>query len=234
MRLVLLLLLLPLFACTPKNTVEPLVKAGTYQDSPEELKRLWSDILLACQKDDRPRVHELMASFVMTKEEWTSLVGPVQGPALWQRYLMMLGSVVNAGAVELVAHIYEKKYDDIAVNRIDTQPAADKVDTDRNVELAMLKAGSGPRPFYTVRVKRKTETRGLRYDFFVYINGYWRSGNLIGKFLPAAPNPVAPPPAPATPQPAVEAAPQPVPQPVSPVPSSPQNQTGKPVPAPPT
>lgn len=193
-------LLLPLLSCTKKITVEPLVKAGTYQDSPEELKRLWSDILLACQKDDRPRVHDLMASFVMTKEEWTTLAGPVQGTALWPRYLAMMGSLVNAGAVELVAHVYEKKYDDIAVIRIDTQEAADKVDSDRNVELAMQKAGAGPRPFYTVRVKRKTETRGLRYDFFVYINGYWRSGNLIGKFLPAAPNPVAPAPTPAAPE----------------------------------
>lgn len=237
MRLVLLLLLLPLFGCTPKKTVEPLVKAGTYQDSPEELKRLWSDILLACQKDDRPRVHDLMASFVMTKEEWTSLVGPVHGPALWQRYLAMLGSVVNAGAVELVAHVYEKKYDDIAVVRIDTQPAEGKVDTDRNVELAMLKAGAGPRPFYTVRVKRKTETRGLRYDFFIYINGYWRSGNLIGKFLPAAPNPAAPqavpgtPPAP-PPNPA-DAAPQQAPQAVPPAPSSPAPPTVKTPPSPP-
>jgi hypothetical protein len=220
MRLALLLcLLLPLFGCT-KKPAEPLVKPGTYQESPEELRRLWSDILVACQRDDRPRVHELMASFVMTQEEFASLVGAAQAQALWPRYLAMLGSVVNAGAVELVAHIYEKKYDDVAVNRIDVLPAADKVDTDRNVELAMAKAGAAPRPFYTVRVKKKTETKGLRYDFFIYLNGYWRSGNLIGKFLPAAPLPAAPEAVPGTPPPAPEAVP--------PTPIPPQAPTEKP------
>ena len=187
-------LLLPLAGC-PKRPVEPLVKAGTYQNSPEELKRLWGDILYNCQKDDRGRVHDLMASLIMTPPELEGLLGKEQGKALGPRYLAMMGSLVNAGAVELVAHVYEKKYDDIAVNRIDDVPDADKADTDRNVVLALQKAGAVP-PFYTVRVKRKTEKRGLRYDFFVYLNGFWRSGNLIGKFLPPAP-----PKAPATPPP---------------------------------
>jgi hypothetical protein len=186
--------LLPLAGC-PKPVVEPAVKPGAYQNSPEELKRLWGDILYACQKDDRGRVHDLMASFIMTPAELESLLGKEQSKTLGPRYLAMLGSLVNAGAVELVAHIYEKKYDDIAVNRIDTLPDAEKTDTDRNVALALQKTGAA-QPFYTVRVKRRTETRGLRYDFFVYLNGYWRSGNLLGKFLPPAPPlaPAAPPP----------------------------------------
>jgi hypothetical protein len=208
MRIFLLLLLLlppllPLSGCRPQKSVEPLVKAGAYQSSPEELRRLWSDVLIACQRDERQRVHDLMASFVMTRPELETLLGPAQAQALWPRYLAMLGSLANAGAVELVAHVYEKKYDDIAVNRVDDLPAAEQVDSDRNVAQALAKAGA-TRPFYTVRVKRKTETRGLRYDFFVYINGYWRSGNLIGKFLPAVSTPAA---APAAPEPAVKPAP---------------------------
>lgn len=154
-----------------------------YGNTPEELDRLWHDILAACKADDRVRVHELMRSFIMTQAELTSLLGPTQGAALWARYQAMLGSLVNAGAVELVAHVFEKKYDDIAVTRIDQLPPAEQTDTDRAVLLAM----SSKPPMYTVRVKRKTEAKGLRYDFFVYLNGYWRSGNLLGKFLPPAP-----------------------------------------------
>lgn len=167
----------------PKPPPEPLVKPGTYQDTPEDLHRLWSDILTACQKDDRNRVHDLMASFVMTQEELTRLIGPAQTQALWPRYQSMLGSLVNAGAVELVAHVYEKKYDDVAVVRMDSAAPADQTDSDRAVVQALLQ----PVPLYTVRVKRKTEAKGLRYDFFVYQDGYWRSGNLIGKWLPPAP-----------------------------------------------
>jgi hypothetical protein len=152
-----------------------------YGNTPEELDRLWHDILAACKADDRVRVHELMRSFIMTQPELTSLLGPTQGVALWARYQAMLGSLANAGAVELVAHVFEKKYDDIAVTRIDQLPPAEQTDTDRAVLVAM----SSKLPMYTVRVKRKTEAKGLRYDFFVYLNGYWRSGNLLGKFLPA-------------------------------------------------
>jgi len=166
---------------------EPLVKPGMYQSSPEELSRLWHDILAACKADDRNRVHELMRSFVMTQPELTSLLGPMQGQALWARYQAMLGSLVNAGAVELVAHVYEKKYDDISVTRIDQLPLVEQADTDRAVLAALVNKP----PIYTVRVKRKTEAKGLRYDFFVYLDGYWRSGNLLGKFLPPAPAPAS-------------------------------------------
>lgn len=169
---------------------EPLVKAGMYQSSPEELERLWHDILAACKADDRNRVHELMRSFVMTQPELTSLLGPTQGSALWARYQAMLGSLVNAGAVELVAHVYEKKYDDISVTRVDQLPVAEQTETDRAVSAALLNKP----PIYTVRVKRKTEAKGLRYDFFVYLGGYWRSGNLLGKFLPPVPAPRPTPP----------------------------------------
>lgn len=184
----------------------PLVRAGTYGDTPAELHRLWSSILAACQSDERGRVHDLLASLIMTPAELAGLIGPQKAGELWPRYQAMMGSLCNAGAVELVAHVYEKKYDDVAVTRIDpprppaggppASPTAtgeaaapapsdsvDLVDTDRAVQKALLR----PMPFYTVRIKKKTEAKGLRYDFFVYQNGFWRSGNLLGKFLAPPP-----------------------------------------------
>lgn len=185
---------------------EPLIKAGMYGDSPQELERLWRDILAACRSDDRNRVHDLMVAFIMTQAELQSLLGPVKASELWPRYQAMMGSLCNAGAVELVAHVYEKKYDDVAVARIDTlieaagpaatgagAAASGLLDTD----VAVHKALVSPTPFYTVRLKKKTETKGLRYDFFVYRNGFWRSGNLLGKFL--MPTPPLPGPGPGSP-----------------------------------
>ena len=67
----------------------------------------------------------------------------------------------------------------MAVTRIDTVAAPGLVDTDQAIKSALVQ----PVPFYTVRVKRKSEAKGLRYDFFVYQNGFWRTGNLLGKFL---------------------------------------------------
>lgn len=177
------------------------VRAGTYGGSPEELHRLGSDLLAACQRDDRDRVHELLASLIMTQAELAGLIGAPKASELWPRYQAMMGSLCNAGAVELVAHVYEKKYDDVSVTRIDApapastpaptpapadppvNPPAELTDTDR----AVLKALLHPMPIYTLRIKKKTEAKGLRYDFFVYLNGSWRSGNLLGKFLAPPP-----------------------------------------------
>ena len=140
----------------------------------------------------------------MTQAELAGLIGPQKAGELWPRYQAMMGSLCNAGAVELVAHVYEKKYDDVSVTRIDPPPPeagspparptapseaaklidlTEPVDTDRAVQKALVR----PMPFYTVRIKKKTEAKGLRYDFFVYQNGFWRSGNLLGKFLAPPP-----------------------------------------------
>ena len=159
-----------------KRPEGPLIKAGMYGDTPEELQRLWVDILTACQTDDRSQVHDLLASLIMTPAELTSLIGPAKAAELGSRYKAMMASLCNAGAVELVGAVYEKKYDDVVVSR--TAPPG-LTPTDQEV----LKALVVPTPLYTVRVKKKTEASGLRYDFFVYRNGFWRSGNQLGKYL---------------------------------------------------
>lgn len=175
-------------ACKKPGPPEPLIKPGQFPGTPEGLTALWTEILNACLKDDRQRVHDLMVPFIMTPAELTTLLGAERAQAMGPRYEAMLGSLVNMGAIELVAHVYEKKYDDIAVTRIDTLPAAELSDPDRNVLGALVTKV----PMYTVRVKKKTEAKGLRYDFFVYLNGMWRTGNLLGKYLPAVPAPPKP------------------------------------------
>jgi hypothetical protein len=176
------LVLLSLLGCSSRHE-GPLVHPGSYKENPEELRRLWLEILTACQKDDRNRLHELMASFVMTEAELSTLFGEAVAHRLWPRYQALLLPMVNIGATELVAHVYEYKYDDIAVSRVDTAPESDQSESDRNILRQLL----GPRPVYAVRVKRAKDKSGLRYDFFVYINGYWRSGGLLGKYLPPPP-----------------------------------------------
>jgi hypothetical protein len=171
---------------------EPLVKPFMYRDTPQELHRLWSDILAACRADDRNRVHDLMVSLIMTQPELASLLGPQKAAELWPRYQAMMSTMCNTGAVELVAHVYEKKYDDVAVTRAHSTAGSAEVPAptpqaepslSTNTDVAVANALVAPTPFYTVRVKKKSEATGLRYDFFVYRNGFWRSGNQLGKFL---------------------------------------------------
>jgi hypothetical protein len=200
---------------------EPLVKPFQYGDTPQELQRLWSNILSACRSDDRSRVHELMVSLIMTQPELASLIGRQKAGELWARYQAMMSTMCNTGAVELVAHVYEKKLDDVAVTRAVGCPPAP---TGAGADVAPECAAAGPAlpdseadanttiaralvervPFYTARIKKKSDTRGLRYDFLVYRNGFWRSGGQLAKYLaPPAPLPAAAPaPAPASPAPA--------------------------------
>ncbi|MCS6912160.1 MAG: hypothetical protein RMK29_06810 [Myxococcales bacterium] len=187
------LLLLPVVTLAPacqqpgrSTRAEEAVPAGRYPDGSAGLQQLWQEVLRACQRDERQRVHDLLASMMMTQRELAELLGPHRAAALWPRYQALMGSMINPGSVELVAYVYEKKYDDVAVIRVDTLPEAEQQPTDRQVLAAMVQK----RPLYAVRLKRKSEAKGLRYDFFVYLAGRWRTGNQLGKYLnPEEPQP---------------------------------------------
>ena len=148
--------------------------APQYPDGPAGLKQLWTDILEAAKGDERERVHDLMATTFMTDAELTRLFGD-KTPALVPRYHQLMGTLVNRGAVELVANVFDRKYDAIDVV------------TDEN-DAPLVAALVEPHPLYSVRVRKATEPRGLRYDGFFYLDGKWRTANQLGKFLaPPAP-----------------------------------------------
>jgi hypothetical protein len=144
-----------------------------YPDGADGLKQLWSDILEAAQKDDRERVHDLMATTFMSDDELRRLLGAKAEPLL-PRYHQLMGTLVNRGAVELVAQVYEHKYD-----AVDVVP--DEGDT--TVAAALVEKHA----LWSARVRKATETRGLRYDCFLYLDGKWRTGNQLGKFIDVVP-----------------------------------------------
>ncbi len=163
--------------------------APQYPDGPAGLKQLWTDILDAAKGDERERVHDLMATTFMSDAELTRLFGD-KAPSLVPRYHQLMGTLVNRGAVELVANVFDRKYDAIDVV------------TDEN-DAPLAAALAEPHPLYSVRVRKATEPRGLRYDAFFYLDGKWRTANQLGKFLaPPAPPPmttITPPTKPAKP-----------------------------------
>src|SRR5689334_9630290 len=84
----------------------------SYPDGADGLKQLWSDIVTAAIKDDRERVHVLMASLTMSDDDINWLFGDELARKLQPRYLPMIATLVNIGAMELVAQISDRKYDD--------------------------------------------------------------------------------------------------------------------------
>lgn len=148
-----------------------------YPDGADGLKMFFVDVLDAARKDDRDRVHDLLASTIMTDDDLATLFGP-RAAELQPRYRALMATLVNRGAVELVAQIYERKYDTVDVIAID--PAAkDARPEDRAVAAALVT----PTPLYSVRIRRATDDKGLRYDFFVRRRGKWLTGNQLGKYL---------------------------------------------------
>jgi hypothetical protein len=145
------------------------VAAGRYADGEAGLKALWSDILDAAKHDERERVHDLMASMILTDAELKSLLGARAEPLL-PKYKAMIGTLVNVGALELCAQVYERKYD-----------AIDVIPDDKDAHVVPLLVT--PHALWSVRVRRQSDTLGLRYDFFVYLDGRWRTGNQLGKAI---------------------------------------------------
>jgi hypothetical protein len=145
------------------------VAPGQYADGEAGLKSLWGDILDAAIHDERERTHDMMASMILTDDELRRLLGPRAEPLL-PKYHSMIGTLVNRGALELCAQVYERKYDTI-----------DVIADDKDAHVAQILAE--PHPLWSVRVRKQSDTLGLRYDFFVYLDGRWRTGNQLGKLI---------------------------------------------------
>lgn len=199
-----------------KLLLEKPLEPGTYGSSEPELKRLWSDLLTAATRDERQRVIEMMTSMRMSQEELATLIGEDKARRFWPRYDLLTKPLSGPMPAELVASIYEHHYDDVEVTRVDTLPTESMSDAERVMKRALLT----PTPFYRVRVVRKGHPYAIRYDFFVYQHGFWRTGRELGKYLEPPP-PIVPAqaaqPSPQPAQPSSQAA-----QPVSPQPVSPQ------------
>ncbi len=156
-----------------------------YAGDADGLHDLWMDIVTAARRDDRDKVHELMMSLVMTDDDLKDLFGPELAAYFKPRYEPMIGRMVFAGSLELVGNILERKYDDVDVFQM-------RADAPELETRAALHALVKPVPVYAVRVKQKGDSRGLRYDFFVYRGdaktGRWVTGNQLGKFIAPPPD----------------------------------------------
>lgn len=165
----------------------------SYPDGASGLAALFTDVLDAARRDDRVRVHDLFASTLMTEADLEALFGAERAPKLQPHYQALMATLINRGAVELVVQIYERKYDSVEVLPVSASPG--RISPADAKLLAALKL---PLTLYSVRLKRSSEDRGLRYDFFFYRRGRWLTGNQLSRFLePPAPAPA--PPAAATP-----------------------------------
>jgi hypothetical protein len=159
----------------------------SYPDGPAGLEAFFRDVLTAAKADERERVHDYFATLKMTPEELRRLFGD-RATQLEKPYEDMMASLIHRGAVEIVAVIYEKKYDTVEV--IPSSPSEPPLGPALGTALVQRP------PLYAVRLKKAGETLGTRYDFFFYSDGRWRTGNQLAKVITkqlASEKPAAPP-----------------------------------------
>jgi hypothetical protein len=159
------------------------VAPGAYADGPAGLHKLWSDLSTAARKEQPEKVISLLSSLTLTRDELTRLLGSEAATAHWPRYQAMMSELTHLGGLELVEQIQHRHFDEVVVLLQSTQPPAELTATERKVQHALVE----PVPLYSVRLKRAAEPRGIRYEFFVYLDGRWRTGSLLGQVLPAEP-----------------------------------------------
>jgi hypothetical protein len=160
---------------------EAVVRA--YPDGVAGLQQMWDDVLHSAQTDDREMVHAIFKSLKMTRPELDRLFGP-RAAELAVPYDEMMASFMYRGSVDIVATIYEKKYDRAEIIHM-LLPDATVGDAPavRADEMALARTLVWRPPLYSVRLKKDDEALGNRYDFLFYDEGHWRTGNQIGKVI---------------------------------------------------
>ena len=139
-----------------------------YAEGADGLRALWADILDAAKKDDRERVHDLLATTLVSDADMRRLLGAKADPLL-PRYHQLMGTLINRGAVELVANVYEHKYD--------------AVDAFANEDATLAAAMVEAHPLFAARVRKAAEQKGLKYEGFFMLDGKWKTLNQLGKFI---------------------------------------------------
>lgn len=162
----LLLALLLLSACSRRGAEIPHYPAGA-----AGLRAFWSDLLQAARRDDRDRVHQFMASTLLSDAEFDRLLGPRAAP-LRARYHHLMAALINRGGLDLVGQVYEKKLDTVDVIPDDT-------------EAQLQAALKEPHPLFSARVRKASDQLGLRYDGYLYLDGRWRTLNQLNRFMDA-------------------------------------------------
>ena len=161
---------------------------ASYPDGPAGLEAFFRDVLASAQADDREQVHALFQSLKMSRAELDRLFG-ARAAELAHPYDELMATLMHRGAVELVALVYEKKYDAVEVLPLTLPAPPDRLDL-----VALDRALVERPPLYSVRFKKRGEALGTRYDFFFYTGGKWRTGNQLGKVLAKREAELTPPP----------------------------------------
>jgi hypothetical protein len=157
--------------CAATLAVAQDAAAPTYPDGADGLKQLWTDILAKANAGDADGLRGVLEKMVLTDADFAALFGEEKGKELAPRYAQDVAKLWPGEAANLVARVKDRKYDEVEV----TEDTASKDPSGRDRKVLMaLKEGT---KMYSVRIKRKGDKTGTRYDYLFFVNGGWKAGS---------------------------------------------------------
>lgn len=155
-------------------------EAKTYGEGVDGLKGLWSDVLAKAQSGDEAAVRGLLEKMVMSEEDFAAVFPEDKAKEVAGRYAEKFVKAWPNEAKNLVTKVKERNYDDVEViEHVASKDGSGGDKSDKKV-LSALKEGT---KMYIVRVKKKGDKTGLRYDSFFFVNGNWKTGLKLLKLL---------------------------------------------------
>lgn len=155
-------------------------EAKTYPDGADGLKQLFQDILAKAQAGEEDAVKGMLEKMLMTADDFTAILGE-RGAEVATKYAEKYAKHWPNEAKNISGKVKDRGYDDVEVNEVTASPDQ-QTGEDKKV-VAALKEGT---KMFSVRLKKKGEKSGLRYDSFFYVNGAWKTGLKLGKLVGAA------------------------------------------------
>ena len=146
-------------------------------ERPDGLRQLWTDILTKAQAGDEAGVKAALEGMVLAEGDFAAIFkDEAKAKELAAKYAEKFAKHWPNEAKTIVSKVKERKYDEVEVNEV----AADQATGNDKKVLELLKDGV---KMYTVRLKKKGEKQGLRYDSFFHVSGAWKTGLKLGRLL---------------------------------------------------
>lgn len=161
-----------------QETEKPVAAA----DTPDGLRQVWADVLTKAHAGDEDGVRAIIEKMIMTTEDFTAVFGE-KGAELAGKYTDKYVKHWPNEAKNIVLKVKERDYDEVDVADT-TDPSYAPNDPREEADLKAirpaLKEGT---KMYRVKLKKKGEKAGLRYESFFYVNGSWKTGLKVARLF---------------------------------------------------
>lgn len=152
----------------------------TYGEGADGLKGLWNDVLAKATAGDEAGVSAMLEKMVMTEADFAGVFPEDKAKELAPKYTEKFSKAWPKEAKNIVAKVKERAYDEVEV--VEHTASKDGSGGDKSDKKVLSTLNEGTK-MYIVRIKKKGEKAGLRYDSFFYVNGAWKTGLKLTKLL---------------------------------------------------